>query len=102
MRELLCHGGAASCSGRCAAAAGARAARPCVRAAPAARVPHRGPAPCAPPQRRVATAASVADSYDGYDDSFSATATYEDAYTPIDARSFILDKSGMVDYYQLL
>jgi len=80
-------------SARCSAHACARAAR----ISNAARL--------APIRRRAsftAAAAAVEDSYDGYDDGFSATSTYEDAYNPVDARNFILERSGMVDYYQLL
>ncbi|GBF99059.1 hypothetical protein Rsub_11830 [Raphidocelis subcapitata] len=97
----------ASTSGRCGGLAqpvrrsAPGSGRSSGRAARAGPRPARGPA--ATPPRRVAAAASVQDSYDGFDAAFSAASSYEEsAYNPIDARNFILERSGMVDYYELL
>lgn len=53
---------------------------------------------------RLAAAASAAnsiDSYDGFDDGYTSTDSYEDAYAGVDVRKFVL-KNGMVDFYELL
>jgi hypothetical protein len=55
--------------------------------------PRRSPARLSP---AAAAAASSSDSYDDFSDYDEGT------YSPVDARSFILEKSGLVDYYSLL